>query len=523
MDLILEQDSVSRPIHLDDGLHLVGRAADASVRIPNPAVSAHHARLRVEKDKLFITDLGSLNGTLLNGVPLQKSQGEVEVPPGAVLSLAGVILTRGTRPSPPCESTDGLTVQSVYQPQAGSDRVECRHIMESLSGLFELITGREHLLEDRACSFVAGIVPADRVVMLEDSGEGTSLEKVGSWTSSGELTEEIMLSRTIIDRVMHGRTSVLLKNVQDDGFGPSESMLLLHLISAMAVPLFDNQRVRGILYVDTTRPGTTYSEDDLQVVTATANAVAVRLRNRTMEHELSTAARIQHALLPSELPQVSGFQLQARLDMCRAVGGDLYHALDRNRATVLLAVGDVAGKGIPAALAMSAGMLMISTLAEISSSTDAIVNLIHRQLWENLSTEQFLTLFLAELDPATGSVTYINAGHEPPLVVRAAGGIEKLGPTGPPVALLPDSMWIMEQVTLEPGDLLAAFTDGIPEATTEGDRFMGQEPLVDILQSGRTEPLEKLSDAAFAAVRSFLGDNPPSDDVTLMLLRRNEA
>ncbi len=523
MDLILKQGPHSQLLRLADGLHIAGRNPDVAIHITSPEVSNRHARLRIEGNSLFISELGSLNGTELDGVPLRPHQGEVEVLPGTVISLAGVILQRDARGTKPSDSPSELSVHGFYNPESGFSQSAGFRIMDALSGLFELITDEGRFLEDKACAFVTGLVPADRVVMLEDSGEGTSLEKVGSWTRSGEQTEDIQLSQTIVDRVMGQRTSVLLKDIQGESCGPSESMLALHLRSAMAVPLFDNRRVRGILYVDTTKPGVNYGNEELQVLTATANAVAVRLRNLSMEQELATAARIQHALLPGTLPTVPGYELQARLDMCRTVGGDLYHALNRNRTNLLLAVGDVAGKGIPAALAMSACMLMISTLAEISSEVDAMVNLIHRQLWENLATEQFITLFLAELDPATGSLTYVNAGHEPPLIVRATGTLEKLGPTGPPVALLPDSMWIMEQVTLEPGDLLAVFSDGIPEATLKGEEFLGQESLVEILKSQRTDPLDQISAAAFAEVQAFLGDNPPSDDVTLMLLRRNEV
>ena len=519
MELILRQGLTTRTLQLGEGSHLVGRDPRAAVCIAERQVSARHAELKIVGDKLLVSDLGSTNGTDLNGIPLRPDQGEVEVPPGATLSFAGVLLER---PAPPDTEDDRFTAHSYYRMDEGFSQSAGARIAPMLSSLFELIAaeGAPGSIEDTACEFVGRWIPADRVVMLEDGGEGTALEKVGSWSSGGDQTEDIKLSQTIVDRVTDQRTSVLLMDVQGATGGPSESMLALHLRSAMAVPLFDNRRVRGILYVDTARPGARYSEDELQMVTATANAVAIKLRNQSMEQELATASRIQRAMLPAKLPAIEGHEVHVRLDMCRAVGGDLYHVLNRTDDHILIAVGDVAGKGTPAALAMSACMVLLSTMAEIGGEVDAIMNLIHRKLWENLALEQFITLFLGDLEPATGKLTYVNAGHEPPLISRQDGTLEDLGPTGPPIAMLPDALWRMEQTVLAPGDLLAVFSDGIPEATLEGEDFLGLEPMRSVLIGHREDPLDWISDTVGEQVREFLHGNPPSDDVTMMLVRR---
>ncbi len=156
---------------------------------------------------------------------------------------------------------------------------------------------------------------------MEDKGEGTAVEPAGFWPRGGVVSEELKLSQTLVQRVIDERTSVLLVDVQDMHGGASESMVSMNLRSAMAVPLFDNQRVRGILYVDTARPGVRYNEDELQTVTATANAVAIKLRNQSMASELATAAQIQQAILPEELSEIDGYDLLARLDMCRGRTG----------------------------------------------------------------------------------------------------------------------------------------------------------------------------------------------------------
>jgi phosphoserine phosphatase RsbU/P len=536
MEFQFQQDGTTRKVRLPDGEHLVGRSPDAAVFLPFPEVSTQHARLRIDQGRIFLEELGSTNGTEVSGKAMVTEQGEVEItgcarilfagiPVDLIDSLSTVSIPRPGAPAPPHPPVDydvtRLTLGS-YTPDEGFSDLARAKIVEMLSSLFELIAAEETAgsLGTTACEFVSRWVSADRVVLLEDSGEGTSVEPSGSWTKEGGPTEELNLSSTLVQRVVAERTSVLLADVQAPNVGPSESMVAQHISSVMAVPLFDNERVRGILYVDSTSPGVHFREDDLQVVTATANAVAVKLRNVSMERELATAARIQQALLPMCLPEVTGYEILARLDMCRSVGGDLYHVVRRPNGRVLVALGDVAGKGTPAALAMSASMVLISTLAEIGGEISAVLDLCHRKLHESLAPEQFITLFLGELDPETGRLVYGNAGHELPIISRADGSLESLPPGGPPIALLPHSNWQCRETTLAPGDLLSIFSDGIPEATLDAEKFLGLDGVREILTSRRSAPLTEISDAIGDLVAGFLKGGHSSDDVTLMLLRR---
>lgn len=535
MEIRFEQDGATRRIKLTDGEHIVGRSPEAAVCLPFPEVSSLHARLRIAENRIFLEELGSTNGTEVRGQAMTSDQGEVEVTGCAQIFFAGVPVglegAAGTRsvspvPVPPQGMADPditrLTLGSYSLGQGYSDVARTK-IAEMLSSLFELIAAdaASGELEYTACEFVSRWVKADRVVLLEDSGEGTPVEPTGSWTAEGGSTEEVNLSSTLVQRVVDERTGVLLADVQAPNVGPSESMVAQHLCSVMAVPLFDNERVRGILYVDSSSRGVHFQEDDLQVVTATANAVAVKLRVLSMENELATAARIQQAMLPSQLPQTAGYDVMARLDMCRSVGGDLYHVVPRPNGKLLVALGDVAGKGMPAALAMSASMVLISTLAEIGGEIADLIDLLHRKLYETIAAEQFVTLFIGELEPATGHLIYANAGHELPIITKHDGSVETLPPGGPPVALMPESTWNCAETVLEPGDLLAVFSDGIPEATLDAETFLGLEGVEKILNDQRSDPLARISDAISDLVAEFLKGGHSSDDVTLMLLRRN--
>jgi sigma-B regulation protein RsbU (phosphoserine phosphatase) len=207
-------------------------------------------------------------------------------------------------------------------------------------------------------------------------------------------------------------------------------------------------------------------------------------------------------------------------EMCLAVGGDLYHCLPRSGDKRLLVLGDVSGKGMPAALAMSATIGMLRLLAEVGGPLAAVTSQLHRQLWQTLQQRQFVTLFLGELDPASGDLTYANHGQELPILVRSTGRIDKLESTGMPVALFEDLPVETATVHLNPGDLLAVFSDGIPEATRDGTEYFGIEPLEDILRRSRTNPLPAICAEVRAAVSEFVHGRQSSDDITLLLVRR---
>ncbi len=524
MEFTIKNDGPDRRLELADGEHVIGRHQDSSLRLGAKRVSGRHAKLRIDGERLFITELGSTNGTLIDDGALQADKGEVEVHRGSKIQCADVLILRSTGEATTMSETGGETLltRGSYRLDQGFSPAARDRIAGMLSSLFELIAldDSSESLADKTCQFVSRWLQADRVVLLEDRGEGTTIEPRGFWSRDDVTSDELMLSQTLVQQVFEERTSVLLVDVQGMAREASDSMMAMHLRTAMAVPLFDNQRVRGILYVDSARPGVRFSDDDLQMVTAAANAVAIKLRNQSMVSELATAATIQQAILPDELPEIEGYELLARLDMCRAVGGDLYHALPRPDGQLMLALGDVAGKGMPASLAMSACIVLLSTLAEIGGELDQVMSLMHRKLYENLTVEQFITLFLCDLEPATGRLSYVNAGHELPLIIRADGGIDELQPCSPPVGMLPEFPCRIGQTTLESGDLLAIFSDGIPEATIDGEEFLGLDPVRSLLTERREQPLAEISDAIGDTVARFLKGGHASDDVTLMLLRR---
>jgi len=518
-------DGELRQLDLEDGEHRVGRASDNAVQLPVASVSKNHAVLRVDGDRLFVKDLGSTNGTDVDGQPVGAS--EVEVAAEATVRFAGVALWRhkeNPNTSPNLADDSEVSSHISYRPTQGFSDAARERIMGMLSSLFELLTSDENPREiaARACEFVSKYVPCDRVVLLEDDGEGTQISEKAHWLMRGDTSEKLRLSSTIVGQVLSQRESVLVANaLNDPNYSGHESIMALDLRSAMAAPLFDNERVRGILYLDTADAGVSYAQEDLQVFTATANAVAVKLRNLSLESELKTAARIQLAMLPEKLAPPEGYEVEAHLVMCRSVGGDLYYCIERPDGKFLVVLGDVAGKGTPAALAMTAAIVLIRTLAEIGGELPEFVQRLHRQLHESLAPEQFITMFLGELDPSTGHMTFVNCGHPPPIVRHADGSLDELNSTGLPVAMIDRLPAEVAETTLQPGDTLAIFSDGIPEATKSGDEMLGDDALGEWLAAEGGRPLPEVVQYVVEEVDRFLEGEPNSDDLTLLLIRRN--
>jgi sigma-B regulation protein RsbU (phosphoserine phosphatase) len=527
LELELVWGGKSHTLRLADGEHRVGRAHDNEVQIPDARVSKYHALIRVQGDRLFVADLGSTNGTEVDGQPVGRD--ETEIPFSSTVRFAGTILRRaGVSPSTTHNFMlrDDASAQLSYHASEGFTDAARDRIIALSSDLFELLASDRGAseLESAACAFVSEFCAADRVVLLTDQGEGTGIEQRARWIRAGDKDAPLRLSSTIVGEVLQRRNSVLVANPLDDPkFLGHQSIVDLHLRSAMAAPLFDNHRVRGILYVDTANAATRYTPEDLQVLTATANAVAVKLRSLSLEKEMRTAARIQQSMLPKNFAPPPGYELEAHQVMCRAVGGDLYHCVARPDGSLFFALGDVSGKGMPAALAMAAAIVLIGLLAEIGGALEEMVAHLQDHLYRSIASDQYVTLFFGELEPSTGRLRYVNAGHEPPLLFRAGGELELLESTTTPVAMFPFLKVQSRESGLGPGDLLAVMSDGIPEATTDGVTFFEEEPVKNIIRENLAKPLPDIRGALISSVETFLKGEPVSDDVTLLLLRRAGA
>jgi len=244
-----------------------------------------------------------------------------------------------------------------------------------------------------------------------------------------------------------------------------------------------------------------------------------------MKRDLQIAREIQEWLLPSEPPTVPGIEIAFQTRPANTVAGDYYDVFARPDRTaeenrVLVAVADVAGKSIPAALLMATFQASLRTLSMTQSSLSELVTSINQYACTNSQGGlRFTTAFLSELDPATRTLTYINAGHNAPMLCRKSGGLERLAAGGLPIGIKADAQYQSGRVVLAPGDWLVIFTDGVVEAmNTRGDEYGEQRLLADVATGTDATPAEMMR-RILASLDGFVGNTPQHDDVTCLLLK----
>lgn len=512
----------SHDFSLDDGEHRVGRSSENAVHVPAPRVSKAHAMLRVENERLWVRDLGSTNGTEVNGHRIGGD--EVEVPPGTLVSFAGAMMRRGGAAGG-SDAAQRLTMTGraetilSYNTTQGFSNAGGDRVLRLISGLFELLAqgkGRAEV-EDAACAFVAEHITADRVVMLGEGGADVRAR----WTrDERDRDEPLQLSSTVVGRVMKARESVLVSNpMEDDALAMQQSIVALNLRSAMAAPLFDNERVRGILYVDTSRSGVRYTQADLEVLAATANAVAVKLRNIHFESELATAAEIQRLMMPPQ-PSVPGYDIAAVCVPARGVGGDYFDFVTSGDGRLVFAVGDVSGKGLPAALLMANTHATMRAQTHIGDAIEARVGRANELICETTSHESFVTLFYGELDIKGHELTYCNAGHEYPYLFTR-DGVRRLTTNGLALGVIDGFSFESARLELATGDVVVVYSDGVTDTTDGDNRPFGAERLQSTIETFLAAPAAGIARAVIDAVTAHGGGKVQFDDLTVLVIRRD--
>jgi sigma-B regulation protein RsbU (phosphoserine phosphatase) len=244
-----------------------------------------------------------------------------------------------------------------------------------------------------------------------------------------------------------------------------------------------------------------------------------------MKRDLQIAKEIQTWLLPSEPPQVPGLEIAFATRPANTVAGDYYDVFARpclgsGSTTFLIAIADVAGKSVPAAMLMATFQASLKTLSGTPSSLTELVSRMNRYACSNSQRgRRFTTAFIAEFDPASRRLIYVNAGHNNPILRRQAGVMERLETGGVPLGIMEDASYQSGEVTMNPGDWLVAFTDGVVEAENSRQEEYGEVRLIAMLHSGVMLTPSTLLNSILTDLDRFVGSAPQHDDVTCMLLR----
>lgn len=309
--------------------------------------------------------------------------------------------------------------------------------------------------------------------------------------------------------------------------------------SVVICPLEIRDEVIGLLCLGSRDKACRLDDRELMIVERIVTHVATAIwsarlfqeaqrARRLAERELEIGREIQAEFLPERLPEMEGWEVSARLRSARQVSGDFYDAFALDDGRVVLVVADVCDKGVGAALYMALFRSLLRAAADAPAggavpfparalrlANDYIADTHDR-------SNMFATVFIATVDPDTGELEYANGGHEPPAVLRRSGAIERLEPTGPAVGLMPGSTFGSRRCLLGLGDTLLAFTDGVTEARSPAGELFGEGRLLDVVDAADGS-VEAAFDRLEAAIDRHADGGPPSDDITLLAIRRVAA
>jgi sigma-B regulation protein RsbU (phosphoserine phosphatase) len=537
----------------------LGRSARNDLCVPDPFASRVHAEVRREGDEYFLQDLGSANGTLYNGLTVQGSVpltaggriqiGETEIvfDDGTFNSSMGATMITDNSSSIP-EATIALasgdrTTSGLLEAIEGA-RTKPEEIVAKRSskqgdllaliskvGITLLASASLNETLDQIVSLVFEAVPADRclLMMREDSGQELRVAVARLRDRVGEVGE-IRVSRNVLDEVVMRGKSVLTSDAQHDPRFASGTVVLQGIRSVLAVPLGVADKVFGIIYADSPIAEGRFTEDHLKLLTTLASVAAIRVENarllesqlqqERLERELQLAMEIQQRFQPTAPPTVPGYELQGISFPCYEIGGDYYDFIEREDGRLVIALGDVSGKGTAAALLMSSLHAAVHAQAGSHETLVETISAVNRYLADNIPPNRFVTLFYAELDPASGTLSFLNAGHNPPLIVHAAGTVEQLASGGLPLGIKRDAEYREGRTQLQLGDVLVIYSDGVTEAASPSGEEFGPTRLYEVVSRNIDASAAGVRDRIESALTKFSQGTQAADDITLVIVKR---
>ena len=541
----------------------LGRSARNDLCIPDPFASRVHAEVRREGEEYYLQDLGSANGTLYNGgavegtVPLttggriQIGETEIVFDDGTYHSSMGATMITDNSSTSLPEATIALasgdrTTSGLLEAIAGArskpDISEVARVARdgregdllaliSKVGITLLSSSTLEQTLEQIVSLVFEAVPADRcLLMMRDEHSEEMRVAVARLRDRVGAVGEIRVSRNVMDEVVIRGRSVLTSDAQHDPRFASGTVVLQGVRSVLAVPLGVSEKVFGIIYADSPIAGGRFTEDHLKVLTTLASVAAIRVENarlvearfqqERLERELQLAMEIQQRFQPTAPPVVSGYEFQGISFPCYEIGGDYYDFIQRDNGRLVIALGDVSGKGTAAALLMSS--LHASIHAQTGSHDTLVetISAVNRYLADNIPSNRFVTLFYAELDPESGALSFLNAGHNPPLIVHSAGTVEQLASGGLPLGIKADADYREGRTNLAPGDVLVIYSDGVTEAASPGGEEFGPTRLYEVVSRNVDASAAGIRDRIESALTKFSQGTQAADDITLVIVKR---
>ncbi|MEM8945488.1 MAG: SpoIIE family protein phosphatase [Planctomycetota bacterium] len=562
---VLEGGEIGREYDLDGERWVLGRSPECDVVLDVAAISRRHVILTEETGGFFVQDLGSRNGTYINNQrvvdrapirhgdqmlicdllfefqnPVSSGLGEGAdlggAGPGAESSLlASLVGGEGA------EDDDGSTIMATMDVTPGGKtswgksakpEAQLEALIEISNNLGSTLSVKE-ILPKLLDSLFKIFVQADRGFVIMRPQPDAPLVPMASKARRPGDEDNMRISRTIVERAMDGKQAILSADASsDERFSMAQSIADFQIRSLICAPLIANDgEPLGVIQIDTRNQMSRFADQDLQVLAGVANQASIAMDNarmheeavkqRALQRDLEVASQMQHALLPSKSPEVPAYHFFSFYESALMVGGDYYDyvMLPEDRFAVI--VGDVAGKGVSAAILMaklsSDVRFWLAREADTAKAMGEINASFSRHGWD----DRFVTMVVAVVDPRSHTLTLVNAGHMPPMLRNAACEVIEIGgeEAGLPVGVVDDFEFEAYQRELEPGDFVTIFTDGFSEAMNSQREIYTIEKMAEVFADKSVAPHD-LGEHVLDDVRRFAGDYPQSDDMCIVCFGR---
>lgn len=537
----LKQDKIS-----------IGRSADNDIAILDPYSSGHHSLIYKKDNRYVVRDNNSKNGTFLNG---KKIQGETILNKGDEVLIGSTRIIFDQEISTNVEVTDtpssSATINSMIQIEdilkktdlsttikaqpMDMDKMRLEHrissVISEVSKALVLHLPLNELLEHILDLIGQHLVMDRGILMLKEGNPSQFIPRVIRINNPRLKNQKILVSQSIINLAVNQNSSILTSDAQDDTrFKAEVSIINLNIHSAMCVPLWNNKEIIGVIYADRIYKLEQFTEEDLRLMTLLANLAAIKIENaklvelgiekEKMEKELSLASQIQRDFLPKENPKSKGFEIAGANVPCYQVGGDYYDFIDIDPERIGITIADVSGKGVSASLLMAS--LRAALQSEVHSEYDIerMVKKLNDFVHRSSSTNKFITFFFSELNKKTSELKYINAGHNPPLIMDLKGNVRRLESSGFCLGMFPNIDYKLEKLNLNVGDTVLLFTDGITESRNKDNEEFEEKRMIQLMNKHSKIGAEDLIEKINQELEEFTVGTEPSDDQTIVVIKR---
>jgi sigma-B regulation protein RsbU (phosphoserine phosphatase) len=544
-------------IPLDGDVYVIGRDADScQIVIPHHAVSRRHAQITRIKGQYFIEDLKSRNHTFVNN---KEVTDRVPLKPEDKIKICDFVfrfLDERNPPRPPLppelardrdpdeEDAGGMTTI-----EATGNRVSAQNFLDvqpvdRLRALLDISTNLSRTLEldpllNQTADTMLGVFrQADRCFVLLLDETGRTVPKVVKSRRPG--TDDSRFSKTIVKKTLESMNSFLSEDASSDAaLGPAASIAEFKIRSVMCVPLATTDgKPLGAIQLDTQDRAKKFREEDLKLLTIVANLASVAIDKAKLHEavlarererkEIELARAVQLGFLPQTLPEVPGYEFFSHYSPASTIGGDYYDYvhLPGNRLAVVL--GDVAGKGVPAALLVAKLSSEVRSCLLTEPDLARAVGLLNDQLMRGGLGDRFVTLAAAVLDPAEHRLAVVNAGHMNPKLFRAPRNELReaisTAATGLPLGVVPGYEYEAATLDLEPGDTVTMYTDGVTDAMAPNGDLFGADGLNRFLVPDEVLPdvcrPRRLGERLVGAVRRHAAGRAQNDDIAVVCFGR---